>query len=302
MMINLDSTGRSQLSFDVCLVRCLPGIGQAIDMVFQTCWIHATQFGIALGVCYWCLATVFPRLAAWPETAIAGAPYAFRVCTTVVVDDDRRVVVDTELAPFLAVFDAAYSPRDEREGKGRPAPPAQRWVSLLQDPRFGKSVQEALKAILVSPKSLYRLETARGSHEPYRISDHELATRLAYFLWSTMPDDELLSVAESNKLSEPAVLEAQVKRMMADPKASAFADNFAGQWLEVRNLDSIAPDPVKFPAWGQELKEEFRTETRMFFQYVLTENRPISDFVNAKYTFLNGMASGSANFASPMYS
>jgi hypothetical protein len=103
-----------------------------------------------------------------------------------------------------------------------------------------------------------------------------------------MPDDELLSVAESNKLSEPAVLEAQVKRMMADQKAAAFADNFAGQWLEVRNLDSITPDPEKFPAWGPELKEELRTETRMFFQYILTENRPISEFVNAKYTFLNG--------------
>jgi hypothetical protein len=102
-----------------------------------------------------------------------------------------------------------------------------------------------------------------------------------------MPDDELLALAEANKLHEPAVLDAQVTRMMTDPKAAAFADNFAGQWLEVRNLDSLTPDPQKFPAWTPELKEEFRTETRMFFQYVLSENRPLTDFIDARYTFLN---------------
>ncbi len=102
-----------------------------------------------------------------------------------------------------------------------------------------------------------------------------------------MPDDELLALAETNKLHEPAVLDAQLKRMMTDKKAAAFADNFAGQWLEVRNLDSISPDPKKFAAWTPDLKEELRTETRLFFQHVLSENRPISEFVDAKYTFLN---------------
>jgi hypothetical protein len=102
-----------------------------------------------------------------------------------------------------------------------------------------------------------------------------------------MPDDDLLTLAEANKLHDPAVLDAQVKRMMTDKKAAAFADNFAGQWLEVRNLDSITPDPKTFPAWTPELKDELATETRMFFQYVLSENRPISEFVDARYTFLN---------------
>jgi hypothetical protein len=102
-----------------------------------------------------------------------------------------------------------------------------------------------------------------------------------------MPDDELLNLAEANKLHEPAVLDAQVKRMMTDKKAAAFADNFEGQWLEVRNLDSITPDPDKFPEWTPELKEDLRTETRMFFQYVLSANRPISEMIDAKYTFLN---------------
>jgi len=119
------------------------------------------------------------------------------------------------------------------------------------------------------------------------VSDLELATRLSYFLWSSMPDDELLAVAESNKLHEPSVLDAQVKRMMLDKKAAAFAENFAGQWLEVRNLDSITPDPDKFPEWTPEVKEDLRNETRLFFQYVLSNNRPISEFIDARYTFLN---------------
>ncbi len=154
-----------------------------------------------------------------------------------------------------------------------------------------QGIQLALEAMLVSPEFLFRIErdpSPLDAEKTHRISDLELASRLSYFLWSSMPDDELLSVAEQNKLHEPAVLDAQLKRMMIDKKAAAFADNFAGQWLEVRNLDSITPDPKKFPAWTPQLKEEFRTETRLFFQYVLSENRPVSEFVNAKYTFLNG--------------
>jgi hypothetical protein len=153
-----------------------------------------------------------------------------------------------------------------------------------------QGIQLALEAMLVSPEFLFRIERDPSPTDPektHRLSDLELATRLSYFLWSSMPDDELLTLGESGKLHEPAVLDAQLKRMMTDKKAAAFADNFAGQWLEVRNLDSINPDPKKFPAWTPELKEELRTETRMFFQYVLSENRPISEFVDARYTFLN---------------
>jgi mono/diheme cytochrome c family protein len=153
-----------------------------------------------------------------------------------------------------------------------------------------QGIQLALEAMLVSPEFLFRIERDPNPTDPektHRLSDTELATRLSYFLWSSMPDDELLGLAETNKLHEAAVLDAQLKRMMTDKKASAFAENFAGQWLEVRNLDSISPDPKKFPMWTPELKEELRTETRLFFQYVLGENRPISDFVDAKYTFLN---------------
>ena len=102
-----------------------------------------------------------------------------------------------------------------------------------------------------------------------------------------MPDEELLSLAERRRLRAPGVLDAQVKRMLADPRASALAENFAGQWLETRNLDSIKPDPVKFPSWGPELRDDMKTETRMFFDAILRENRPIGDFIDGRYTFLN---------------
>ncbi len=153
-----------------------------------------------------------------------------------------------------------------------------------------QGIQLALEAMLVSPDFLFRIERDANpvdAGKAHRLTDTELATRLSYFLWSSMPDDELLTLAETNKLHDSTLLDAQVKRMLADKKAAAFADNFAGQWLEVRNLDVITPDPDKFPEWTQGLKEDFRTETRMFFEYVLTQNRPISEMINARYTFLN---------------
>jgi hypothetical protein len=153
-----------------------------------------------------------------------------------------------------------------------------------------QGIQLALEAMLVSPEFLFRIERDPNPTDPekiHRLTDVELATRLSYFLWSSMPDDELMGLAEAGKLKDATVLDAQVKRMMTDKKAAAFADNFAGQWLEIRNLDSIKPDPQKFPAWNAQLKDDMRTETNMFFQHVLSENRPISEFIDAKYTFLN---------------
>jgi mono/diheme cytochrome c family protein len=158
----------------------------------------------------------------------------------------------------------------------------------------GQSVEQglqlAIQAMLVSPNFLFRIERDPDPRDPalvHEVSPFELASRVSYFLWSSMPDDELLALAESGRLSDPAVLDAQVDRMLADPRASAFASNFAGQWLETRNLDAVKPDPDKFKEWTPELREAMKTETRMFFEYVLRENRPVSDFLNAKYTFLN---------------
>jgi hypothetical protein len=102
-----------------------------------------------------------------------------------------------------------------------------------------------------------------------------------------MPDDELLEVASRGRLSQPKVLDAQVRRMLRDPRAFALADNFAGQWLEIRNLDAIRPDPQKFPAWRPELRDAMKRETQLFFASVLRDNRPLGELLDARYTFLN---------------
>jgi len=144
--------------------------------------------------------------------------------------------------------------------------------------------------MLVSPNFLFRIEHDSFPTDPakvHKISDVELASRLSYFLWSSMPDDEILGLAETGKLRAPGAIDAQVKRLLADPRSSALADNFAGQWLELRNLDVVKPDPQKFPEWGPDLRDAMKTETRMFFDHVLRENRPLADFLDARYTFLN---------------
>jgi hypothetical protein len=153
-----------------------------------------------------------------------------------------------------------------------------------------QGIQLAIQAVLVSPNFLFRIERDPDPRNPalvHEVSPYELASRVSYFLWSSMPDDTLLALAESGELARPAVLEAQVDRMLADPRASAFAANFAGQWLETRNLDSVKPDPDKFKEWNPELRDAMKTETTMFFEHVLRENRPVTDFLNANYTFLN---------------
>jgi hypothetical protein len=119
------------------------------------------------------------------------------------------------------------------------------------------------------------------------VSQLELASRLSYFLWSSTPDDELLGLAEAGKLREPGVLRQQVVRLLADPRSDALAANFGGQWLEIRNLDVAEPDPKKFPDWNPELRDAMKAETTLFFDHILKNNRPVSEFLDAKYTFLN---------------
>ena len=153
-----------------------------------------------------------------------------------------------------------------------------------------QGIQLALQAMLVSPNFLFRIEHDPNPADPaavHRISDVELASRLSYFLWSSTPDDELMDLAEAGKLHIPAVLDSQVKRMLADQRSSALAANFADQWLEIRNLDVVKPDPQRFPEWDAELRDAMRTETNLFFDYVLRQNRPMADFLDARYTFLN---------------
>ncbi len=150
-----------------------------------------------------------------------------------------------------------------------------------------QGIQLVIQAMLVSPHFLFRIERDPGPSTAHQVSEFELASRLSYFLWSSMPDAELLDLAEARKLRAPGVLSAQVNRMLRDPRTAALADNFAGQWLETRNLDSMKPDPQKFPTWGPELRDAMKAETRLFFEHMLRENRPLPEFLDAKYTFLN---------------
>jgi len=150
-------------------------------------------------------------------------------------------------------------------------------------------IRTALVAMLVSPHFLFRIERddPKDPSRVHRISDLEMASRLSYFLWRSTPDDELLRLAETGKLRDKTVLRAQVNRMIDDPRSVSFADDFAGQWLELRNLDTIKPDPDRFLFWGPELRAAMKTETRMFFDHMLRNSRPLSEFLDSKYTFLN---------------
>jgi hypothetical protein len=157
--------------------------------------------------------------------------------------------------------------------------------------RFDAGIELALQRILVSPSFLFRTEfspvISSSSGAAYRISDVELASRLSFFLWSSIPDDELLDLATQGKLHDPAVLERQTLRMIADPRSQAFTENFAGQWLSLRRLQDIVPDPFLFPDYGDTLALAFQKEAELFFDSVVREDRPTIDLLNANYTFVN---------------
>ena len=153
---------------------------------------------------------------------------------------------------------------------------------------FDAGIEQALRLLLASPKFLFRVETppaAAGGIE--RISDVELASRLSFFLWSSIPDDELLKVAEQGRLDQPAVLQAQVERMLRDPRSRALVDNFASQWLRLRNLRSLSPIARDFPNFDNELRDAFRIETELFFESIIREDRSVLDLLNADYTYVN---------------
>lgn len=148
----------------------------------------------------------------------------------------------------------------------------------------------AVQAVLVSPEFLFRLETEPASgdrEEDLVLNDYQVASRLSYFLWSTMPDEELFDLAKAGQLRRAEVLSAQVERMLKDPRASALGDNFAAQWLNLRNLSLVEPNPELFPDFSDELRADMAEETLKFFNSLVAEDRPISDFLNADYTYIN---------------
>jgi hypothetical protein len=155
---------------------------------------------------------------------------------------------------------------------------------------FEAGIEMALRAVLASPEFLFRIERDPAGAAPntvYRLSDTALASRLSFFLWSSMPDDALLDLAERGTLSEPAVLEQQVRRMLADPRSETLVTNFAEQWLYLRNLRAANPDVRLFPDFDDNMRQAFRRETELFFESVKNEDRSVVDLLRANYTFVN---------------
>ncbi|HXI27216.1 MAG TPA: DUF1592 domain-containing protein, partial [Vicinamibacterales bacterium] len=189
------------------------------------------------------------------------------ILTTLMRRAYRRPISKTDLEAAMAFY---------REGRA--------------DGDFEAGIGKALSAVLVSPEFLFRVETdpkktpAGGT---YRISDLELASRLSFFLWSSIPDDELLDAAVRGALSGPAELEKQTRRMLADHRSFNLASNFAGQWLRLRNLEAVNPDARQFPDFDDNLRQAFRLETELFVDSVLRDDRSVLDLLRADYTFLN---------------
>ena len=182
----------------------------------------------------------------------------------------RRPVGEADWKPLLAFYQNARAKGD-----------------------FDYGIQKAIEAVLVAPDFLFRVEsdppigTSKGISRNHRVSDVELASRLSFFLWSSVPDETLLDLAEKSKLSDPAVFAQQVDRMLDDPRSFAFVSNFAGQWLQIRNLATVRPDPVVFADFDESLRYSMQRETELFFASILRENRSILDLIEANYTFLN---------------
>ncbi len=202
-----------------------------------------------------------------PGSASDEEPCARKILTDLGRRAFRRPLTVADTAPLMAFY---------KEGR--------------KDGGFDQGIEMALRAMLVSPDFLFRVErdpaTTRAGGV-YHVSDLELASRLSFFLWSSIPDEDLLATAERGKLQDPKVLQQQVKRMLDDPKSKAFVGNFTGQWLLLRNIDQIKPDVEQFPIFDESLRRAFRQETEMLFDWILRQNRPVTEILDANYTFLN---------------
>jgi hypothetical protein len=227
-----------------------------------------------------------------PETAARGSnPHVFVCRPSAAVDEDacaRRIVSSLARRAFRrpsTEADVRTLMGFYRTGRAKGS--------------FESGIELAVRSLLVDPDFLFRIERVPAnvrevrptsdatSPSVGRVTDLDLASRLSFFLWSSIPDDELVALAASNRLHEPAVLDRQVARMLADQRSRALVTNFAGQWLYVRNVHSVAPDPEGFPDFDENLRDAFRQETERFIESQLRENAPVTDLLTAKYTFLN---------------
>jgi mono/diheme cytochrome c family protein len=203
-----------------------------------------------------------------PASTNEETPCAHQIVSTLARRAYRRAVTDADVEPLLAFY------QQEKTKTGN----------------FEAGIEMALRRILADPEFIFRFEpTPAGAtaKAPYRISDVELASRLSFFLWSSIPDEELLKLAIDGKLHQPAVLEKQARRMLADPKSRSLVTNFANQWLYLRDLKSANPDVTVFPDFDDNLRQGFQRETEMLFESVMREDRSVLDLLDADYTFVN---------------
>ena len=217
----------------------------------------------------WCKSLVFDNYKAVnpPERA------ATKIIVPIASKAYRRFLKKEEESKLIQLFAAVY---EKNQNKPNPE-------------RFKESIAQVLKAIIISPNFLYRVEEENDIARPYLVSDFEMASRLSYFLWSSIPDEELLQLAYQEKLQDTLVLEQQVKRMLQDPKAKRFSDAFSGQWFGVNKL--IEPKPLadtdKYPEFTTTLRNSMYNETMAYFYHVLTQSQNFMELINSNYTFLN---------------
>ena len=205
-------------------------------------------------------------LAARPDAANSPQQAAEKALTNFARRAYRRPVKPEETARLLKLYALATA-------QGEP---------------FERAIRLPLKAVLCSPHFLYRIEEDPKDPNGVRtLNDFEFATRLSYFLWSSMPDEELFALAAKGELRKPGLLEAQVKRMLRDPKAKALSENFAGQWLQLRNIRTLAPDKGYFPGWDEGLRDGMIREAEAFFEHVVKNDRGVLEFLDADYAFVN---------------
>jgi cytochrome c551/c552 len=202
-----------------------------------------------------------------PSSAGDEMPCARKILTTLARQAYRRPITDSDNESLMNMYQAGRNAGDFEDG-----------------------IERGLEFILAHPEFVFRTEDGPANVKPgqaYRISDLELASRLAYFLWSAGPDDELIRLASQGKLRNPGVLEAQTRRMLADGRTHQLVKNFAGQWLQLRVMQSSTPEGIDYPDFDDNLRQAFRTEAEMFFESVVREDRSIIDLLDGDYTFVN---------------
>ena len=202
-----------------------------------------------------------------PASAADEMPCARKILTTLARDAYRRPITDSDTESLMNMYQAGRNAGDFEDG-----------------------IERSLEFVLAHPEFVFRTEDGPANVQPgqaYRVSDLELASRLAYFLWSAGPDDELIRVASQGKLRNPGVLEQQTRRMLADPRTHQLVKNFAGQWLQLRVMQSSTPEGIDYPDFDDNLRQAFRTEAEMFFESIVREDRSIIDLLDGDYTFVN---------------